>query len=248
MLIAMRFYIGCSISAYHYDIVCNLVLMSVVTHLCSITFITPYLHHHAILLGIARVLLIGLTFLFASFMLAERNNHHFPTGKPDYAPTDSTQIPKLIAPAACFVSGNDNIGNWVKEDFKILRGSKHVTGFAQYAILVTFTVFSFGLAATYPRVCPIKHPRIMSLLWLARVPLLIAALVIAITTTREFMQMRAWMHDSIWPADASEYDWTFGQFLPLLLMMLAGLAIVEAFSGKSCTISVDIIHVCSRPS
>ena len=79
----------------------------------------------------------------------------------------------------------------------------------------------------------------MSLLWLARVPLLIAAWVIAGTTTVHFMKMRAWMHDSIWPADASEYDWTFGQFLPLLLMMLAGLAIVEAFSGKSYPISVD---------
>ncbi|KAK0510211.1 hypothetical protein JMJ35_007605 [Cladonia borealis] len=230
MLIATRFYIGCSISAYHYDIVCNLVLMSVVTHLCSITFITPYLHHRAILLGIARVLLIGLTFLFAGFMFAERNNHHFPTGKPHYAPTNRTQIPYLIAPAACFVSGNDNIKNWVKEDLKILWGSMHVTGFTQYAILVTFTVFSFSLAAISPLVCPKKHPRIKSLLWLARVPLLIAAWVIAGTTTGKFMQMRAWMHESIWPADASEYDWTFGQFLPLLLMMLAGLAIVEAFS------------------
>ena len=79
----------------------------------------------------------------------------------------------------------------------------------------------------------------MSLLWLARVPLLIAAWVIAGTTTGKFMQMRAWMHESIWPADASEYDWTFGQFLPLLLMMLAGLAIVEAFSGMSYPVFVD---------
>lgn len=75
-------------------------------------------------------------------------------------------------------------------------------------------------------------------------PLLIAACAIASATAHQFMQMRAWMHDSIWPADASEYDWTFGQFLPLLLMMLAGLAFIEAFSGKSCTVSVNtLLHL-----
>ena len=51
--------------------------------------------------------------------------------------------------------------------------------------------------------------------------------------------MRLWMNDSIWPADTAENDWTFGQFLPLLLMMLAGLTFIEAFYGKSCTLSVD---------
>ena len=239
MLIATRFYLGCSISAYHYDIVCNLVLMSVITHLCSITYITPYLHRQALALGVARVLLIGLTFLFAAFMFAERDNHNFPTGKPSYAPTNSTQIPKLIAPAACFVSGNNNITNWIKQDIKILEGSNHVSGFTQYVILILCTVVNFSVAAIYSRVTPEKHPRTMRWLRRARVPLLIGAWVFTLAATVEFMNMRAWMHESIWPADAGEYEWTFGQFLPLLLMMLAGLAILEAFSGKCCTVSVD---------
>ena len=242
MLIASRFYLGCSISAYHYDIVCNLVLMSVVTHLCSITFIHPYFHHRAILLGIARVLLIGLTFLFAVFMFAERNNPWFPTGKPSYAPTNSTQIPKLIVPAACFVSGNNNITNWAMKDIEItLSATMDSSGSIEYDILINFTIVSFGVAAIYPFLTPEKHPKFMRWLWWTRVPLLMAAWATAIAAFVKFWRMRTWMHNSIWPADNAENDWTFGQFLPLLLMMLAGLAFIEAFSGKSCTVSMDTL-------
>ena len=242
MLIATRFYLGCSISAYHYDIVCNLVFMSVVTHLCSINFITPYLHHRAILLGVARVLLIGLTYLFAVFMFAERNNPWFPTGMPGYAPTNSTQVPKLIAPAACFVSGNNNITNWVSKDIEITLsaiGDVESSGAIEYDVLVIFTLVSFGVAALNSRVTREKHPTMARLLRWARVPLLIAAWAISAAAFFKFWQLRTWMQNSIWPADKAENDWTFGQFLPLLLMMLAGLAFIEAFSGKSCTISVE---------
>ena len=232
LVIATRWYMGCTISAYHYDIVCNLVLMSVVTHLCSVTFITPYFQHRV--LGLCRIVLILLTFLFAGFMFAERNNPGFPTGKPSYAPTNSTHVPNLIAPAACFVSGNINIANQAEKTFMIIEGSSHVSGFPEYIILLVFTLFSLGVAAIYSFVNPEKHRKIIWWLWGFRVPLLLAAWAIAIATTCEFWPMRIWMHDSIWPADNAEYDWTFGQFLPLLLMMLSGLAFVEAFSGKSC--------------
>lgn len=223
---------GCTISAYHYDIVCNLVLMSVVTHLCAVTFITPYFQHLG--LGLCRIVLILLTFFFAGFMFAERNNTSFPTGKPSYSPTNSTHVPNLIVPAACFVSGNINITNQAEKTFLIMKGSSHVSGFPEYVILLVFTLLSLGVAAIYSCVTPEKSPRTMWWLWWFRVPLLLAAWAIAIATTSEFWLMRIWMHDSIWPADNAEYNWTFGQFLPLLLMMLAGLAFVEAFSSKSC--------------
>ena len=231
LVIATR-WMGCTISAYHYDIVCNLVLMSVVTHLCAVTFITPYFQH--LVLGLCRIVLILLTLFFAGFMFAERNNTGFPTGKPSYSPTNSTHVPTLISPAACFVSGNINITNQVEKTFVIIKGSSHVTGFPQYVILLVFTLLSLGIAGIYSFVTPGKSPRIMWWLWWFRVPLLLAAWAIAIGTTNEFWPMRIWMHDSIWPADNAEYNWTFGQFLPLLMMMLAGLAFVEAFSGKSC--------------
>ena len=233
LVIATRWYMGCTISAYHYDIVCNLVLMSVVTHLCAVTFITPYFQN--IILGLCRIVLILLTLSFGAFMLAERNNASFPTGKPSYSPTNSTHVPALIAPAACFVSGNINITNQAEKNFMIMKGSSHVSGFVEYVILIVFTLLSLGIAAIYSCVSPKESHRTIWCLWCFRVPLLLAAWGIAIATTNEFWQIRIWMHDSIWPADNAEYSWTFGQFLPLLLMMLAGLAFVEAFSGKSCS-------------
>ena len=249
LVITTRFYVGCSISAYHYDIVCNLVLMSVVTHLCSITFITPYFHH--IGLGVARIVLILLTFSFAVYMLAERNNPSFPTGKPNYAPTNSTRIPYFTAPAACFMSGNINITNHAEKTFIVLKGSSHVSGFIEYVIFFIFAPFSLVLAIIYSCVTPEKRPKLMCVLWWFRMPILVGAWVITIATMHEFWSMRAWMHKSKWPADTAEYDWTFGQFLPLLLMMLSGLAFIKAFYGKSCSCicgNLPNIHICSRPS
>ena len=233
LVIATRWYMGCTISAYHYDIVCNLVLMSVVTHLCSITFITPYFQRSV--LGIARVFLILFTISMASVMLAKRSNTSFPTGKPNYAPTDRTRIPYLISPAACFMLGSFNTTSEATGTLVKLRGSIHATGFVEYIILFLFAIASIPLAVIYSRVTPERRPKIMWCLWWSRVPILLAAWVIAILTTYQFWPMRIWMHDSIWPANTAEYDWTFGQFLPLLLMMLAGLAVIEAFYGKSCS-------------
>ncbi len=137
------------------------------------------------------------------------------------------------------MSSNINITNQFTKDMKILEGSNHVTGFAEYVILVVFTVLGLAVTIIYSCVTPEKHHRIMWWLWWVRVPLLMAAWATAIAATREFWPMRTWMNKSIWPADTAENDWTFGQFLPLLLMMLAGLAFIEAFYGKSCTVSVD---------
>ena len=163
-------------------------------------------------------------------MLAERNNHGFPTGKPKDAPTDSTHAPYFIAPAACFMLSNNNVTN---------KGSSHTTGYAEYCILVVFTVLSLVVAGIYSFMSPEKHPKIMWV-WLFRVPLLPVALGVAIGTTNQVLQMRKWMHDSVWPADSAESTWTFGQFFPLLLMILAVLAFLEAFTGKSrCTVSVN---------
>ena len=233
LVIATRWYMGCTISAYHYDIVCDLVLMSVVTHLCSITFIIPYFHHKG--LGITRIFLILFTFVMAGLMLSKRSNTSFPTGKPNYAPTNSTLIPYLIAPAACFMSGSINLTSEATGTVVTLNDSIHASGSPEYIIFVAFAIPSIIVAAIYSSVNPEKRPRFMWVLWWVRIILLLAALAIAILVTLHFWPMRIWMHDSIWPADTAEYDWTFGQFLPLLLMMLAGLAFIQAFYGKSCS-------------
>ena len=232
LVITTRFFVGCSISAYHYDIVCNLVLMSVATHLCSITFITEYFHH--IWLGIARIVLIVLTFLFALYMLAERNNPGFPTGKPNYDPADSTRIPYLTSPAACFMSSNVNITNRAEKVRHVLNRASHASGFVEYVIFFTFAPVSLLLRMISSYVTSRKHPRWWeSLLWCFRVLILPAASAIAIAATLQFWHMRTWMRESKWPADTAEYDWDFGQFLPLLLLMLAGLEFIKAFGGKS---------------
>ena len=238
LVIVTRWFIGCTISAYHYDIVCNLVLLSVITHLCAVNFITPYFPRPLparfpdFILGQCRMVIILFTLSVGYSLLAERNTPYFPTGKPDYAPTNSTHVPYFIAPAACFMLSNNNDAT---------KGSSHATGHTQYNILVAFTILSSVVTLIYSWITPKKYPRVMWCLWLFRVPLLLAALGVAIGTTNQFMQMRKWMHDSVWPADDAESTWTFGQFFPLLLMILAVLALLEAFTGKSCcTVSVNI--------
>ena len=113
------------------------------------------------------------------------------------------------------------------------------SGSIEYDVLIMFTLVSLSVAALNSQVAREYHLTIAQFLRWARVPLLIAACMISAAASVKFWQLRTWMQNSIWPADKAEGDWIFGPFWSLLLMMLAGLAFVEAFSGKSCTISVE---------
>ena len=133
MPIAVLYYLGCSICAYRYDIVCNLILMSLVAHFASLGVISRYFSNW--LLGLLRAVLIIVAFSLAGVMFAERNNSHFPTGVPGAEMNSNMAAPPLLLAAACFTSENINVTNQFGTQLKIFESPAHVPGLVEYGVL-----------------------------------------------------------------------------------------------------------------
>ena len=237
MLIAVQFKLGCSISAYHYDIVCNLILMSLVTHLASLVVIRRYFSNW--LLGPVRVIFILIVFSRAGVMFAERDNTRFPTGVPNASSSSNTTAPPLLAAAACFTSENINDTSQFGAELDVLKGHDRVTGLVEYAVLFIIAVFGLIMATTQSVMTALSrgHAYLSARRWVFvfRLILLIGAWAIAIAAYLKFNSLRHWLAASPWPEDDAEVEWDFGQLVPCFLLFLTPLAILEALGGKSAS-------------
>ena len=70
LMIVTEFQIMCMISAYHYNIVCGLVLMSTMVHLCSMTIIEHYFYNKY--LALLRILFSVANFILGFFLFVFR--------------------------------------------------------------------------------------------------------------------------------------------------------------------------------
>jgi hypothetical protein len=105
LLISTNFFFGCTISAYHYNLVFILVLISSAAHIGSMAFVHMYFNKNKILGGI-RFVLILVTFVLAWLLLHRRSSSHI---FPSFIPKSSTRNTSgkidtgLVLPAACFI-------------------------------------------------------------------------------------------------------------------------------------------------
>ncbi|KAK3312381.1 hypothetical protein B0H66DRAFT_633087 [Apodospora peruviana] len=102
----LRYFTGCSITAYHYDIVANLMLLTCATHLMSITIVRNYWKYPW--LGILRTFICTGVFIVTGILLANQNSSGdltFPGETPSF---DKTNSP-ILMPAACFQQGNSQL-------------------------------------------------------------------------------------------------------------------------------------------
>ncbi|KAF2448869.1 S-adenosyl-L-methionine-dependent methyltransferase [Karstenula rhodostoma CBS 690.94] len=119
LLATANFFVGCTISAYHYDLVCSLVLMSSVAYIGSLVVMHKYFDvekHRLLQYGrsAVRVLMIATSFIL-SFILFHHRSNIFPSNKPhSYAINHNrTSSTSLILSAACFIDhpGQSNASN-----------------------------------------------------------------------------------------------------------------------------------------
>ncbi|KAI0010095.1 hypothetical protein F4779DRAFT_627406 [Xylariaceae sp. FL0662B] len=99
--LTLRYWRGCTISAYHYNIVANMMLLTCATHLLSVTIVRNYWKYP--LLAALRVICITGVFIVTGLLMTNQNadvNIPFPTGVPSGSQSDSL----LFLPAACFQS------------------------------------------------------------------------------------------------------------------------------------------------
>ncbi|KAK8087406.1 hypothetical protein PG994_002380 [Apiospora phragmitis] len=102
--LTLRYWQGCTISAYHYNVVANMMLLSCATHLMSVTIVRNYWRYRV--LAFLRVLCITGVFVVTGLLMVNQNadeagsDMRFPTRVPDANATTSL----LFLPAACFES------------------------------------------------------------------------------------------------------------------------------------------------
>lgn len=99
--LTLRYWKGCSISAYHYNLVANMMLLTCATHLMSVTIVRNYWKYPW--LAAIRVICISGVFIVTGLLFTNQNAGEeppFPTALPAANETDSL----IFLPAACFQS------------------------------------------------------------------------------------------------------------------------------------------------
>lgn len=127
--ITLRYVKGCTVSAYHYNIVGNMLLITCATHLMAVTVSRNYWEHRY--MGLLRILITALLYLATGLLLSNQNAGAFPTAIP---PADKTSFDEILTKAACFQEGSD----------KLLDASglisSHIPGWNQFVAMVLFYI------------------------------------------------------------------------------------------------------------
>lgn len=105
--ITLRYFKGCYITAYHYNMVANMMLLTCATHLLSLTVVRGYWRYPW--LACTRVLITLFLFLTTGLLLAGQNaaEQAFPSAIPQ--PGDQAAL--MFVPAVCYQNGGMDFKN-----------------------------------------------------------------------------------------------------------------------------------------
>ncbi|ETS80884.1 hypothetical protein PFICI_08413 [Pestalotiopsis fici W106-1] len=159
--LTLRYWRGCSITAYHYNIVANLMLLTCATHLMSVTIIRNYWKFP--LLALARVLCVSGVFVLTGVLMSNQNAQSsapFPTGVPSEDTIENGSAMYLAA--ACFQSEDSHLTDIFRDSTsspdKFFNGAlwqstprNYIQGWRWY--LVTLLFYGAAIIAEFIRFC-----------------------------------------------------------------------------------------------
>ncbi|KAM7199960.1 hypothetical protein V8F33_004134 [Rhypophila sp. PSN 637] len=246
--ITLRYAKACSISAYHYNIVTNMLLFTCATHLMAVTIAKHYWQHPYI--AALRIGITALVYLITGLILSNQNSSgvNFPTR----VPSPGDQYSTMLLSAACFQSGQAGLTRDIQNAFNAKDVStffsNQIPGFTQYLVMCMFyiiaVIVSIGRFVRRGADHDGRRKRFLewfkrtfSILFRARrffylvfAIYLCAGVAIASWTVqgsfRYIYDLREWVRNSIWiTRDMNERvneddPATFGQLVPLLLISL----------------------------
>jgi hypothetical protein len=236
---------ACTIDAYRYDVICYLILMTIVSHLSSVLVLRSYTSGQ-VLLAVFRFALVFAQIIFAGIVFSSRLTTTFPTGVPNQSLTNFTT---LVLPAVCFELADPKSYSGLEE---IVPASSHkdVAAFSSYIILAIF----YGISTIYTISHVFAHAftpgssgdardqeeraaRWSYFWWLGiiRGLILLAAWILYAFSVFKLYQLRSWMNSTGWMSDQSKQEdngWSFGQFLSLFLLFAAPVSLMNAWTGE----------------
>jgi hypothetical protein len=256
--LALRYAQGCKVSAYHYNIVANMMLITCATHLMSVTVVSQYWKHK--LVAVFRTLLITGLYIVTGVILSNQgagSQLPWPT-----SPNNATD-PLLGLPAVCYQSGNTTLGGTLGETFgnsrhfavDVLRNSSpnnRIVGWNFFILMMLW----YGLAIIaevfrlwYHRSSRIpNHPEsrrktwgkwIARTFWFYQFAGATFSMVAIVSSFNYIQSLRNWMNNSPYLIRGDdnrnpENDPTsFGQLVPLLLILLTVFTFLQLIGGKS---------------
>jgi len=234
----------CTIDAYRYDIICYLILMTIVSHLSAVLVLRSYTSGQ-ILLAVFRFALVFAQIVFAGIILSSRLTTSFPTGVPDRSLTNVTT---LVLPAVCFELPDPKSYSGLEE---IVPASSHkdISAFSSYIITALFYLISIVYIISHviahyltpgtsgeARNQEERAARFSWFWWLGiiRGCILLGAWIIWAWSVYKLYQFRSWMNSSGWMSPQSlqeDNGWSFGQFLSLFLLFAAPVSLMNAWTG-----------------
>lgn len=260
--ITMRFAKACSISAYHYNVISNMLLLTCATHLLTLLVSKHYWEHPWVagIRTVATALLYLATGILLSTQAAPGSELAFPT----QVPKDDDKWSTLLLPAACFQGSAAQFGNTLQQSFQgagLFKVGDRITGWTPFVILVLYYVLAnivtLGRVVRAGRENGGRREKFCKwfvdvvgtkkLKWVNRIGgqvygvYLLAGLAISgytMASSSEYIAMlRRWVDRSGWiqlfDGTNSENDpKSFGQLVPLLMMTLTVFTFLQMLSGK----------------
>lgn len=258
--VALRYSQGCSISAYHYNIVANMLLITCATHLMSVTVISQYWKHK--LLAVFRILLVTALYIVTALLLTNQNaglKLIWPTALPLKNENDTL----LVLPAACFQGDESTLDKTLQDTFG--RGgahlavdaignstpNNHIVGWNFFVLMVLW--YGAALIAELFRLwyhrssrarksSQVKRTRLSRWIgrafWFYQFAGTVFCSVAIVMTYKYIQDLRGWIDRSPWlkkgpdGTNPENDSTTFGQLVPLLLILLTVFTTLQLIGGK----------------
>ncbi|KAM7187724.1 hypothetical protein V8F20_010861 [Naviculisporaceae sp. PSN 640] len=147
--IALRYFKGCTTTAYHYDVVVMMMLMTCTTHMLSVTIVRNY-WRWGFLSG-ARVIVCTGVFIVTGILLANQNNGYTDERQfPAQVPPHDANYSSILLPAACFQQGNsqllntlhDSVGEHASDAFLRSQPGNSIPGWNCYLTTLLFYILA----------------------------------------------------------------------------------------------------------
>ncbi|KAK4034175.1 hypothetical protein C8A01DRAFT_39347 [Parachaetomium inaequale] len=257
--ITLRYAKACSVSAYHYNVVANILLVTCATHLMAVTTARHYWQHPYV--GVLRITVTTLVFVITGVLLSNQGSGSL--GFPTEVPPHTDQYSPMLLPAACFQTGDFVFDQEVKKALKAGSAKAFFTGqihgWTNYLIMFLFYLIAVGvsLGRVIRRGMGHNGRRKRFLAWLKQLfPLLfrikrffyaifglylLAGIALSGWTVANaaiyIYRLRWWVDKSEWIERTNNRNpendpSTFGQLVPLLLMSLTVFTFLQIVSER----------------
>jgi hypothetical protein len=257
--ITLRYAKACSISAYHYNIVANILLVTCATHLMAVTVARHYWQHPYV--GVLRITVTTLVFVITGVLLSNQGSGSL--GFPTEIPSHTDQYSPMLLPAACFQTGDFTFDEEIKKAAKAGSATAFFTGqihgWTNYLIMFLFYLIAVGVSlgrvirrgmgrngrrkrfvAALKKVFPFLF-RIKRFFYAIFGLYLLAGIALSGWTVANaavyVLRLRWWVDRSGWiqlsnNGNPENDPSTFGQLVPVLLMSLTVFTFLQIVSER----------------